>query len=681
MRGGREEEACRVKGHPSKQKALALVLCVLCGSPAVQAQQQGIAPQRPSGFIFIRPYEATTVPPVRPGNSLRLRDLVRAGKIYLTAQDAIALALENNIDLEIDRYNPLLGVWQLERAEAGGTLPGVPSGSSQSQQVASGQGVAGSQQAAGVSGGSNSSTSTNTVGASITQIGAVTPVLDPVFQHTQSYSHISQPIANITLTGSGNYIQSKHNYTESISQGLITGGTVSLTYNDSYVQENVLSDFLNPTTGVTAQLQLQQNLLSGFGVALNSRTINVQKNTLRLDDITFQTEVMSTVANVLNLYYGLAADYEDLRAKQSAVDVAQQFYENNQKQVKIGTMAPIDVTTAEAQLASSQQDLVISQTTLLQGQVQLKNVLSRNGTADPTITDAEIIPLDRIVVPEKDNLPPMRQLLVTALKNRVDLEGERLNLTNLQLNALNTNNAVLPQLVGLASAQVAGTSGRSTPYPLDPSQFENTGGSTGPGQIPPGFAACPAGVGKPGQVCEFADKYFVGGIGNALGQMVRRNFPTQNAGFFFNPLLRNRQAQADHAIDQLSMRQSEVQMHKDLNQVAVDISNQSIGLQQARVRYQAAIRNLDLSKELLDAEQKKFSLGASTTFLVVQQQRDLATAQSSEVAALVAYSNARVALDQTLGTTLQTNHVSLDEAVKGQVSRKSALPDKLPQQR
>jgi outer membrane protein TolC len=380
------------------------------------------------------------------------------------------------------------------------------------------------------------------------------------------------------------------------------------------------------------------------------------------------------------LYYALAADYEDLRAKRSAVNVAQQFYENNKKQVEIGTMAPIDVTTAEAQLASSQQDLVVSETTLLEQQVSLKNVLSRNGLADPLITEAEIIPLDRIIVPDQDNLPPMKQMIQTALANRVDLQGARMNLTNLQLNALNTSNAVLPTLVGLASAQTQGLSGQSTPYPIDPSQIPQGAGSTAQNAIPPGFGPCPPGRGSPGQICEFADKYFVGGIGTALGQMVRRNFPTQNAGFFFGPTLRNRSAQADYAIDQLSMRQQEVSMNKDLNQVVVDVSNQSVGLQQARVRYQAAVKNRVLSEQLLDAEQKKFKLGASTTFLVVQQQRDLATAQSSEVAALVAYSNARVALDQTLGTTLQTNHVSLNEAQTAQVSHRSILPEKLPEQ-
>ncbi len=675
MRGQRVSETKRgVRTERSMlQKLTAVVLCACC-TPAVWGQQQAIAPEKPTGFVMIRPYKAVTVPPVRLGNSTRFRDLIRGGKLYLTVQDALALALENNIDLELDRYNPLVGVWNLERVEAGGALPGVPSGTSQANQVASGQGVAGSQSAAGVSGGGNNSGNGNAVGATITQVGSVVPVFDPVFQSTQSFSHISTPSPNTIQTGTDNWIQSKHNYTDSLSQGLITGGQVSITYNDSYLHENVPSDTPNPTSGTTLQIQIQHNLLNGFGVALNSRNINVQKLNLTIDQYTFQTEVLGAVANVLNLYYGLVADYEDLRAKESAVEVARQFFENNQKQVQIGTMAPIDVTTAEAQVASTQQDLVVSQTTLAQQQVQLKNVLSRDGPSDPAIAEVEIVPLDRIVVPEQDTLPTMKEMIATALTNRADLKGEQLNLQNLQTSALNTENGVLPQLVGIASASSQGLSG--TQRIVSAGGASTTGGS---GAIPPGFLPCPPSLGGPKQVCQEADKYFVGGIGTALGQMIRRNFPSQNGGGFFSANIRNRQAQADYAIDQLSMRQSEVSMHKDLNQVAVDVSNQSIGLQQARARYQAAVRSRILQEQLLDAEQKKFKLGASTTYLVVQEQRDLAAAQSSEVASLVAYSNARVALDQTLGTTLQVNHISLDEAKTGLIAHKSSLPEKLPQ--
>jgi outer membrane protein TolC len=171
----------------------------------------------------------------------------------------------------------------------------------------------------------------------------------------------------------------------------------------------------------------------------------------------------------------------------------------------------------------------------------------------------------------------------------------------------------------------------------------------------------------------------VGDIGTALGQIIRRHYPSENASAYIVPNLRNRQAQADEAIDQLGMRQTELQNLRTVNQVAVDVSNQAIGLQQARVRYQAAVKNRVLNEQLLQAEQKKFSLGASTTFLVVQAQSALATAQSTEVASLVTFSNARVSLDQTLGTTLQTNHVSIEEAHRGRVSRTSALPATLPQ--
>jgi outer membrane protein TolC len=268
----------------------------------------------------------------------------------------------------------------------------------------------------------------------------------------------------------------------------------------------------------------------------------------------------------------------------------------------------------------------------------------------------------------------MKQLIATALTNRSDLQGERLNIENLKTNALNTQNAVLPLLVALGSASSQGLAGQQKIVPV-----EGATGSGGPNVIPPGFLPCPPNLGGPTKVCAASDKYFIGGVGTALGQMIRRNFPSESVGAYYSGYFRNRQAQADYAIDQLSMRQSELQTAKDLSQVAVDVSNQSIGLQQAVARYQAAVKNRVLQEQLLDAEQKKFRLGSSTTYLVVQQQRDLATAQSAETAALVTYANARVALDQTLGTTLQVNHVSLDEAQSGHVARRSALPEKLPE--
>lgn len=653
------------------RKGIAIGLC-LCCTPVIFAQQ--IAPEKPTGSIFIRPYKASTIPPVRFANSLRARDLVRGGNLYLTVQDALALAIENNIDLELDRYGPLIDEWNLERYEGGGPLPGVPNATSTGKSVASGQGVSGSQAAAGVSTSGANNNSGNTAGATISQIGPTTPTLDPVFQDVQNYSHTSAPQPNLIQSQVLNLIQNQRNYTESISTGVITGGQVSLTYNDSYLNENAPSDLTNPSNFTTVTLSIRHNFLQGFGVAVNSRNITVAKNNLKLDDLTFENEVMGVVVNVLNLYYGLVADDEDVKAKQSAVEVAKRFYEDNKKQVQIGTMAPIDVTTAEAQLASSQQDLVVSQTTLEQQQISLKDALSRNGLADPVLREATIIPLDRIVVPEESNLPPLKSLIATALANRPDLAAEQMNIKNLEISALGTKNGVLPQLAGLASLKNTGSAGTARYVPIPPdevSQFANS-------PLPSGIVPCPPSVAPKGSLCEVPDPYFVGGIGTALGQMIRRNFPSESGGGFIAPTIRNRQAQADAAIDQLTIRQTQAQTQRDLNEVAVDVSNQVVALQQARARYAAAVKSRVLEQQLLDAEQKKFKLGASTTYNVVTQQRDLSAAQSAEIAALVAYSNAQVSLDQVLGTTLQTNKVSLKEAVSGQVDRKSSLPATVP---
>lgn len=624
-------------------KVVVVVLCITSTLGIASAQRQSIEPEKPRAPIFLRPYLAPQVPVIRLSNSGRLRSLIRAGKLYLTAQDAIALALENNIDVEVARYNPILDEWNLERAEAGGALPGVPSASSQVGSVSSGQGVSGSQAAAGVNTGGQNSTNGAKANATISQIGPVTPTLDAVIQDTSVFSHVSSPQVDPVQSLVPNLVSNSRTYNTSINQGFLTGGSATITYHESYLNENTPTDILNPSVAPYIQLSVQHNFLNGFGVGVNSRTIKVARNNLKAADLTFKGQVIATVVNVLNLYYGLAADYEDMKAKQSALAVAQQFYSNNKKQVELGTMAPLDITTAEAQVASSQQDLVVSQTTLQQQQIQLKNVLSRTGLADPLLREADIIPIDRIIVPEKDNLPPLKNLVATALVNRTDIALEKVNLMNSQVSALGTANGVLPLLEGLATLRQAGLAGPQNPI----------------GVVP-------------------ADPYFVGGMKNALGQVFSRNFPTENAGAFFSATLRNQSAQADSAIDQLQLRQSQLQNQKDLNQIVVDVSNGVIELEQARVRYEAAVKNRVLEEQLLDAEQKRFRLGASTTFNVVTQERDLATAQSNEVAALVSYSNAHITLDQIVGNVLEENHISLEEALSGGVARPSTLSATLP---
>jgi outer membrane protein TolC len=288
--------------------------------------------------------------------------------------------------------------------------------------------------------------------------------------------------------------------------------------------------------------------------------------------------------------------------------------------------------------------LVNSQTALQQAELQLKNLLSRTGIADPLLASVRIVPLDSIAVPDKDDLPPLADLLKTALDNRSDLAAQRLGVSGSEIAALGTRNGLLPVgmvIVGESAAGLAGT----------------------PREVKTKFGT------------ETANPYFDGGISDALAQVFRRNFPTNRIAGFFQMPVGNNQAQADYAIDQLQLRQAQIQLNKDLNQVAVDVSNYVVALRQARGRYRAAVQTRILQQQLLDAEQKKLAGGASTPFNVVQQQRDLVTAQSAEIGALVDFSNARLALDETLGTTLEVNHVVIDDARSAKVARVSSIPE------
>ena len=614
----------------------------LCSISLAWAQQPSIEPVRPSGVFLVRPYRAAETPSIRLANSGRLRDLVRAGNLYLTAQDAIALALENNIDIEVARYSPIATEWQLERAQAGGALPGVPSSASQAGAVASGQGIAGSRAAAGVSI-TGATTAGNGAGnVTISQVGPVAQTLDPSFQDTTVFSHTTTPQPDVKQSLIPNLISNTRSYTPTLQEGFLTGGAVTVGYSEHYLNENAPTDLLNPSVAPNVSVAFQHNLLQGFGIAVNSRNIEVARINLKTSDLNFKTQVIATVANVLNLYYGLVADYEDQKAKQTALEAAQQFYENTKRQEELGSVSSLDVTTAETQTASSQNDLVVSQTNLQQQQVQLKNVLSRNGLADPVLATVQIVPLDRIVVPSQEDLPPLNDLVAEALANRSDLAAERASINTAEVSALGTRNGVLPPL------QVFGAESQA------------------------GLAGTPKTVTFQG-ITETPDPYFVGGMNNALGHVFRRNFPTERIGAFMQASIGNRLAQADYGIDQLQLRQTQLTTQKDLNQAAVDVSNYMVALRQARARYDAAVHNRVLEQQLLAAEQEKYTLGTSTPYNVVQQQRDLVTAQSAEVAALASYSNARVALDQTLGRTLDANHVSIDEARTGRIARPSAI--------
>jgi outer membrane protein TolC len=414
-----------------------------------------------------------------------------------------------------------------------------------------------------------------------------------------------------------------------------------VSYSSTRIKVNSNNFTLNPYTNGAVDLTVTQNLLNGFGRAVNTRNIRVQKNNLKVTDLQFKQQVITTVSAVLNLYWDLVSFNEEVKARQQAVDTAEQLLKNNQQEVRIGTLAEIEVTRAQSQLYSARQDLLIAQTNLLQQETVLKNALSRSGIQSADLADVHIVPLDTITVPAQDNTRSVGELVNTALQNRVELAQARINLDSNRINLAGVKSSLKPSLQVFA-------------------ELTNNALS---GDVSAGSAGAP-GV-----------DYFVGGYGNLLEQLLRRNFPNYSAGISLNIPLRNRAAQSDYVTSQLEIRQNELNLRKQMNQVRVDVQNAVIGLQQARARYTAAKEARTLSQQTFEGDQKKYELGASTPYQVVQDQRDLASAQSQEVQAMANYTHASIAFDQAIGVTMDVNNISIGEAMSGKVS---AAPTPIP---
>jgi outer membrane protein len=417
-----------------------------------------------------------------------------------------------------------------------------------------------------------------------------------------------------------------------------------LTYASSNIHLNSQVFSLNPYATGDLDLQITQNLLQGFGSAVNGRNIRVQRNNVKVSDLQFKQQVMTTVAAALNLYWDLVSFNEDVRSRRQEVSTAQQLLDDNKRQVQIGALAEIEVTRAEAQLYSSQQDLVVSETNLQQQEIVLKNALCRDGTSTAGLANVHVVVLDKIQIPPSDEVRPLAELVNQAVANRPEIATSRINIESNELNLVGIKNSLKPTLQAFAELTNNGLSGQLTAF----------------GALQPGF------------------DYLAGGYGNLLEQIFRRNFPNYSAGLSLNIPLRNRAAQSDYATSLLELRQNQLNLRKNTNQVTVDVQNAVIGLQQARVRYDSASKARELQEQTLSGDQRRYGLGAATVFQVIQDQRDLASSQSTEVQAMANYTHARISLDQALGTTLEVNHISLDEAMRGRIARDSVLPQTLP---
>ena len=597
-----------------------------------------------------RPYRLPVVSSNSLANSNRIESLLRAGNLYLSLQDAVALALENNIDLAIQRYGPQLADAAVMQAQAGGFARGV------STTVTAGP-TSATVSPTGTTPGTNqnavsqaSAATASAVGGGLLQSsGPAIPTLDPVFTGGLNWAHNTSPQSSAFITGTNFLVQRQDVANLGISKGFLTGTTVGLGLNNSHVSSNNPRNDFNPSINSSLGLSITQRLLQGFGPSINSRQIHIAKNNREVSDLTFKLQVITTVAAVMNLYWDLVAFNENVRVGREAVASATRLWEDNKRQVEVGTMAPIEVTRAEAQIALGEQQLSAATLQVLQQETILKNALSRTGVASPSIQEAHIIPTDQIRIPDVEPIAPIQDMTALAISSRPELAQSRIQLQNQELTIKGSKNALMPSLDAVVTTSNSALIGQ--PSTLAP---------------PPGTTH----VNNP---------FFVGGYADVLSQLFSRNFPNYALGFNLNIPLRNRSAQAQVINDELTLRQQQLGLQRLENQVRVDVQNAVIALTQARVQYQTSTRQRALQAQTLDAEQKKLALGASTIYNVIQDTQALTAAESSEVAAKAAYAKAKVELDRATGQILNHHDISIDEAFRGVVARPpSPLPPLQP---
>jgi outer membrane protein len=595
----------------------------------------------PRGFPnLIAPYRPIQVPEPLLTNSPRVDQLIHDGKLELTLQDAVELALENSMDIAVQRYIPWFADTDILATKAGLQPFGFP-------------------------------------GAEIRQSFANIPFLnyDPTLTSQFSFDDRKTPINNPFISGTGTgttataatLFSHTAQYSNSLSKGFSTGTIATVAWNNTRMSSSPTANFFNPDVSSSLIVSVQQQLLNGFGRFANLRNILIAKNNRRLADYVFEQQAITTVTNTIVAYWELVFARANVEVEQQAVSTSQRLYGDNKKQLEIGTLAPLDVTRAEAQLASDQQNLIIAQTTKLNDEQILKNAISKDPLA-ANLINVEIIPTDKATPPEPTEAPSFEDSIREAFQKRPELLEQQINIRNAAIDARATAIALRPTLALLAQYTSSGLAGASpitgTPTIVAGPQIVDANGTPIPGLFEP--ATRTPVTGKSEQ-----------GFSTAQSQIFHNTFPDYFIGMSLQIPFRNRAAQSTNQHSILVLRQIEAQLQQLKNVAVVDVRTAYITLQQDRVQVATASEQRKLQQETFDAEQKKYQLGASTVYQVILTQRDLVTAQGAELRALANLLEAKAQYERAVGRTLDVNRVSIADAQHGEVEKDTLIPGTL----
>jgi outer membrane protein TolC len=576
-------------------------------------------------------YRPSLVPQPNLANSPRIDTLVKDGVLELSLKDAIALALENNLDIAIARYNIPIAAADVLRTQAGGSFRGVNTGVVQNTPgggvggfgtAGTGAGAGGTSGGAGGAGSGASGLVTSTLGA-----GTIVSSYDPSISGVFSVEHFTEPVSNIILYGVPTLQQNSTIGDIVYTQAFPTGTSLSAVFDNSRGTSNSPNNFLNPNLNSYYHFALQQQLLAGFGFGPNLRFLRIAKNNQRISDKAFKLQVVTTVTQIANMYWDLVAAYEDEGVKSRSLDFARQALESGRKQLALQAIPAMDVMKDEADEISREQDLTIAKTTLQFQELLMKNALTKN-LDDPILEAMPVRPTDLSSMTDTTPQGPTEDMIARALRDRLELGELDINLQNSRISHDAARNALLPSVALTAYYGGSGLAGLENPVAGVP--------STSPTNF-----------------------------GGAVRTAFNNSAPDYYVGVSVNVPIRNRVAKSDQYRAELETRQSELQLQQLKKQIRIEVRNAQYALEQNEARVVSARRGRDLAQKTFDITAKEQELGAGSNYQTLTARRDLAVAESALVAAMTAYQKAKIALDLSVGSTLDSNHISIESAKTG----------------
>ena len=634
------------------QRSIA-VLCVYCTLASTMQGQAGstptapqaAAPQAKAPVSFEMPkshnplnaYSPDYVPSPALANSPRLDRLVRDGKLYLSLKDAIDLALENNLDLAIARYNLPIANTDILRTQAGGFFRGVNTGVVQGTPGggvggfgtgAPGAGAGGTSSGAGGAGAGASGLVQSTLGA-----GTAVSSYDPFINASGGEEHQTLPLSNLTLNGVPTLQTNSGQFNFNYQQAFATGTSISFGFNSLRQTTNSIFTNLSPALNAQFRFGIQQELLAGFGFGPNLRYLRIASNNKKISDIAFKDQVIATVTQIENIYWDLVSAYEQTQVNEKSSSFAQQTLDNTRKQLKLESVPEMDVLRAEAEVSKRDQDLTVARTSLQLQETLIKNAVTKS-LDDPLLEAMPVIPTDTMEAEQPQAIPSIQDLIASALRDRPELAESDVDLINRQISRRAARNALLPSLSLVGFYGGSGLGG-----PLNPLCTGTDCTSSVPGDF-----------------------------GGALSNTFNNSAPDYYVGLNLSIPLRNRVAKADQYRSELEYRQAELHLEQQKKQVRIEVRNAQYALEQTQARVQAARKARELAQRTFDITKKEQDLGAGSSTQTLAAQRDLSLAELDLVTAMTIFEKAKVELDRATGATLAHNGIQLQSAVTGVVS-------------